>query len=84
MTEATRRTASMKVTWLDERREPQHAANPACPDGIDVDCSGNAKETYTLSLPTPRKAAGNILWSARSAGAQSLLRPPGTQTIRAQ
>jgi len=51
----------MKVTWLDERRDPQHAANPACPNGIDVDCSGNAKETCTLSLPYPAKGCGQYL-----------------------
>lgn len=47
----------ISVDWIDSGREPKCAPNPAYPNGIDLDCSGNARATCTVELkpyPTPR------------------------------
>jgi hypothetical protein len=61
MTGQTRRNPAIRVTWLDEGREAQHPANPAYPNGVDVDCSGGASMTCTQPLPYPAKHCGQYL-----------------------
>jgi hypothetical protein len=49
------------VKWIDGMREPQCAPDPAYPNGIDIDVSGDSKETCTTDLPYPAKRCGYFL-----------------------
>jgi hypothetical protein len=46
------------VEWIDGKREPQVAPNPAYPDGIDVDGAQGAVPFCKVELPYPAKRCG--------------------------
>lgn len=48
----------MKIEWIDGKREPQCAPDPAYPDGKDTDCSDGASKTCTATLPHPAPRCG--------------------------
>lgn len=50
--------AHFSVRWIDRRREPQCAPDPAYPDGIDLDVAGAAITTCLVELPYPAKRLG--------------------------
>lgn len=52
------RTGHFNVHWLDLKREPRDKANPAYPDGIDLDLSRGATACCTVELPYPAKRCG--------------------------
>lgn len=79
MTDAARRTLAMKVTWLDEGRVPQHPPDPAYPNGIDVDCSGGAKETCTQLLPYPAERCGQYFVVCENCGCTIIITATGRQ-----
>ena len=68
MTTEPGRNLAIRVTWLDETRTPQHPANPAYPNGIDVDCSGGVTATCTQALPYPAKGCGQYLLVCETCG----------------
>lgn len=68
MTTEPGRNLAIRVTWLDETRTPQHPANPAYPNGIDVDCSGGVRVTCTQALPYPARGCGQYLLVCNKCG----------------
>lgn len=68
---------AMRLTWLDEERHPQHPANPAYPNGIDVDCSEGAKITCTQALPYPAKGCGQYLLACGRCGLTIIITAAG-------
>jgi hypothetical protein len=77
MTGKTGRNPAIKVTWLDERRAPQHPANPAYPNGIAVDCSGGTAVTCTQALPYPAKGCGQYFVVCETCGLTILITTTG-------
>jgi len=57
-----------EVTWYDTGSEPQCGANPAYPEGIDVDASGGADLTCQVALPYPAKRVGGYIVECRACG----------------
>jgi hypothetical protein len=49
---------TFRIDWIDSGREPQLPANPAFPDGVDVDLSERATTTCVVDLPYPAKRCG--------------------------
>jgi hypothetical protein len=52
---------TLSVRWIDHEREPQAAANPAFPKGIDVDVSAGQSPVCIVTLPWPAKRCGVYL-----------------------
>jgi hypothetical protein len=77
MTGATDPNPAMRVTWLDERRRPQHPPNPTYPNGIEVDCSGGAAITCTQALPYPAKGCGRYFLVCEACGRTILITATG-------
>lgn len=77
MTATTDRHPGMRVTWLDERRRPQHPPDPAYPHGIEVDCSGGAEVTCTQALPYPAKGCGQYFLVCEICGRTILITATG-------
>jgi hypothetical protein len=48
----------IKVTWVDLKREPQCAPDPAYPTGKHIDVSNGAKKTCKVDLPYPAQRCG--------------------------
>lgn len=46
------------IKWIDGKKSPQCAPNPAYPTGIDLDVSRGASKTCTVALPYPAKRIG--------------------------
>ncbi len=61
----------MKVQWIDGKREPQSAPNPAYPSGIDLDVSGGAGKTCKVALPYPAKRIGSYVIECPVCGAKT-------------
>jgi hypothetical protein len=52
-------SATHDVRWFDHRREPQCAANPAFPDGVDIDLTTQPEQPYcAVALLYPAKRCG--------------------------
>jgi len=49
-----------KIEWIDHKRDPQCAPNPAYPEGIDLDCA-NGAPSCKIDLPYPAKRCGLYL-----------------------
>ena len=77
MSGETRRNPAIRVTWLDEDHRPEHPANPAYPDGIDVDCSASAKATCTQPLPYPATGRGQYLLVCERCGLRVIVTAAG-------
>jgi hypothetical protein len=67
----------MKVTWYDAGREPQCAADPAFPKGIDIDASRSADATCTERLPYPAKRCGQYLIECETCGQRIVVTTAG-------
>ena len=52
--------AHLKITWVDYGRDPQCAANPEFPAGVDIDMVWGrwAEPNCLVSLPYPAKRCG--------------------------
>lgn len=48
----------MKVKWIDYKREPRCAPNPAFPNGIDLDATVEGEKFCQTELPYPAKRCG--------------------------
>lgn len=70
-------TESHKVKWIDGGREPQCTPNPAYPSGIDLDSSGGASKTCTVSLPYPAKRIGSYVVECPVCGAKTMCTTAG-------
>ena len=77
MTVQGSRSTSVKVTWLDEGRQPLRPPNPAYPNGVEVDCSGGTKVTCTLGLPYPAKGCGQYLVVCETCGLTIIITAAG-------
>lgn len=51
----------LKVTWIDEGREPKCAPNPNFPQGRDLDMSERGISSCQTDLPYPAKRCGIFL-----------------------
>jgi len=49
---------TMKIVFLDSGREPKCPADPAFPDGMDVDLSHGASVCCLVKLPYPAPRCG--------------------------
>jgi hypothetical protein len=67
----------MKVTWLGEARKPQYPANPAYPNGVDVDISGGATKACEQPLPYPAKGCGQYLVVCETCGQKIIITATG-------
>jgi len=77
MTDQTHRNPAMKVAWLDEGRHAHHPADPAYPNGIDVDCSGGASLTCTQPLPYPAERCGQYFIVCEACGRTVIITAAG-------
>lgn len=77
MTGTADRNPAMRVTWVDERRQPRHPPNPAYPNGIEVDCSGGAAVTCTQALAYPAKGCGQYFLVCETCGRTILVTATG-------
>ena len=59
---------TLKVEWVDRNREPQCAANPDYPRGMDADLSEGAAKTCTTKLPYPARRCGIYIVSCDQCG----------------
>jgi hypothetical protein len=48
----------MKITWIDGGREPRCPADPAYPDGVDLDLSISHEPACRVLLPYPTQRCG--------------------------
>lgn len=58
---ATNGSGVWKIEWIDTRREPRCASNPAYPNGIDIRLTTESAmlvPTCVRSLPYPAKRCG--------------------------
>lgn len=60
--------SNFSIEWIDHKREPQCAPNPAYPKGKDCDCSDGAKHTCTAALPYPAKRCGLYIVECEACG----------------
>lgn len=51
-------TDQFKIEWHDAGREPKLPANPAYPEGIDLDLSSRLRDSCKTPLPYPAKRYG--------------------------
>jgi hypothetical protein len=49
---------TLRIEWVDSKREPQSAPNPAYPEGVDNDISNGAEKTCYTEIPYPAKRCG--------------------------
>ena len=77
MTRHVRGNPAIRVTWLDEGRRSQFPANPNYPNGIDLDCSGDAKVTCTQALPYPATGCGQYLLVCERCGLKLIITATG-------
>lgn len=49
---------AMKIEWIDHKREPQCAPDPAYPNGKDIDNGGRQAPGCWTDLPYPAKRCG--------------------------
>jgi hypothetical protein len=52
---------ALKVTWVDDHREPKHPPDPRYPDGVDLDMSLKAIDTCVTPLPYPARRCGQYV-----------------------
>ncbi len=64
------------IEWFDDEREPQEPANPAFPDGIDVDVTGGAKGCK-VELPYPAQRCGKYVVSCNTCGVRAVITTAG-------
>jgi hypothetical protein len=62
---------TVKIEWHDSGREPQHAPNPAYPNGVDIDASDGAETACTIKLPYPAKRCGAYVIDCLVCGTRS-------------
>jgi hypothetical protein len=48
----------LKITWFDAGRKPQGQADPAFPEGVDVDLSLGRSPACSAALPYPALRCG--------------------------
>jgi len=51
-------TEQFYIVWVDAGQEPRHPANPAYPQGIDIDVAGSQTPRCTTALPYPARRIG--------------------------
>jgi len=59
---------AMKIEWVDGKREPQCAPDPAYPNGKDLDCSNGAAKTCTAQLTCPAPRCGHYVVECKRCG----------------
>jgi hypothetical protein len=63
-----RDASTIKVTWVDHGREARHPADPAYPDGVDVDLSRGVARSCRTALPYPAPRCGLYVIACRACG----------------
>lgn len=58
------------IVWLDAKKEPSCAPNPAYPLGVELDVSAGVSPTCTVPLPYPAKRIGSYLVRCKLCGIQ--------------
>lgn len=67
----------MKVKWVDGKREPQCASNPAYPDGVDVDATTLGQDGCVTALPYPAKRCGHFVVECKKCGSRGVVTTAG-------
>lgn len=67
---------TLKIQWIDNHREPQCPANPAFPDGIDLDVS-QGKPSCRAELPYPAKRCGVYVVECPDCGVKAVITTAG-------
>lgn len=52
---------TLNIHWIDEKREPKCATNPAYPAGMDIVQAKPGQKSCTVALPYPAKRCGMYL-----------------------
>lgn len=50
-----------RIEWIDDKREPQCAPDPAYPNGIDIDLADSVQPCCKVILPYPAKRCGTYV-----------------------
>lgn len=66
-----------EIEWHDHGREPQCAANPDYPDGIDLDASMGAATTCTAELVHPAQRCGYYTIACTLCGYKAIVTTAG-------
>jgi hypothetical protein len=67
----------MKITWIDDKREPRAKPNPLYPDGIDLDISAGKQKTCSTPLPYPARRCGHYLVICEMCGLRVIVTTAG-------
>lgn len=74
------------IEWVDHRREPQCAANPAYPHGIDIDDADGRQQGCVVPLPYPARRCGIYIVRCKdcgqSAGLTTAGRPDDPRSVK--
>jgi hypothetical protein len=68
---------TFKIKWLDGHRNPQCPANPAFPNGMDIDASHGLEPACKVDLPYPAVRCGKYLVSCNQCGANAMATTAG-------
>lgn len=60
--------STFKVEWIDHKREPQCAPDPAFPNGKDIRIASEAQKRCTAILPYPAKRCGVYIVECSTCG----------------
>ncbi len=74
---STVREPRLNVDWIDGGREPRAAANPAFPEGVDIDMSNGARACCRTDLPYPAPRCGAYVIECDSCGLRTLVTTAG-------
>jgi hypothetical protein len=67
----------IEVVWIDGKRDPRCAADPAYPDGIDVDTARGLAHRCKVPLPYPALRCGVYLLTCRRCGLKAAVTTAG-------
>lgn len=67
----------MKVTWYDAGRYPRGKADPAFPNGLDIDISAGAARSCVVQLPYPAKRCGHYMLACEKCGLTGIVTTAG-------
>jgi hypothetical protein len=59
---------NIKITWVDGGREARHPADPAHPDGVDLDLAVGAERSCRVELPYPARRCGMYVVTCGTCG----------------